>query len=767
MKPSLRTAPNGSTDHLDRCAATTSVCPRMAMGRAEPLPLMRATKLARAGSSASSFTGMPSRSNTPARYLAASVSVPGGLEVSMRSSAVKCRNVSAFTLRQWTGLGAEAEATAAQRSRSSLQRNVAMFLARRGVHLVLQHAKRADHARASFARLDHIVDEAALGGDERVGEALAKLFGLLRAHGFAVGGRRELAAIDDVHRALRSHDGDFGAGPRQVDVRANVLGSHHAISAAVRLARDDGDLRHGGLGVGVEQLGAMADDPAEFLSGAREEAGNVLEGQNRNVERVAEAHETGALDRRIDIQAAGQVGGLIGDDAHGTPVQPREAHHDVAGKVLMDFEEFAVIDHAMDGILDVIGLVGFGRHQRVKRRVHAVRRVGGRAARRIVAIVLGQVAEQLADHAQALAVVRRDEMADAAYGVVRHGAAQALLGDVLVRDGLDDVRTGDEHVAGRLHHEDEIGDGRRVDGPAGAGSHDGGDLRDHATGQRVAQEDIGVAAQRQHAFLNARAAGIVEADDGRAVLHGVVHDLTDFLRVGFRERAAEDGEVLRENVDEAAGDVAVAGDEAVAGDNLFIHAEVAAAMCDELVELFEGAFVEEQFDALAGGELALFVLAVLAVFAAALLGRGVAAVELLELVHAFDCSRGGRRASRAGAGCWVLGGGLCGFVLNCSLGRIGVRDLFRTNEANKYCRINCFQKRRTQFAAGSVRNWAGVGVGWGLGREMAAAGTLAGCGGGGYRSGFGSGWCGDVHKISWWTGAERWSAGAKDLLNEL
>ena len=115
----------------------------------------------------------------------------------------------------------------------------------------------------------------------------------------------------------------------------------------------------------------------------------------------------------------------------------------------------------------------------------------------------------------------------------------------------------------------------------------------------------------------------------------------------------------------------------------------------------------------------------------------------------------------------VLGAGLCGFVLNCALGRIGVRDLFRTNEANKYCRINCFQKRRTQFAAGSVRNWAGVGMGWGLGREMAAAGTLAGCGDGGYRSGFGSGWCGDVHKISWWTGAERWSAGAKDLLTEL
>ena len=58
----------------------------------------------------------------------------------------------------------------------------------------------------------------------------------------------------------------------------------------------------------------------------------------------------------------------------------------------------------------------------------------------------------------------------------------------------------------------------RIDGAAGARSHDGGDLRDHAAGQRVAQEDIGIAGERHHAFLDARAAGIVEADDGRAVL---------------------------------------------------------------------------------------------------------------------------------------------------------------------------------------------------------------------------------------------------------
>ena len=134
------------------------------------------------------------------------------------------------------------------------------------------------------------------------------------------------------------------------------------------------------------------------------------------------------------------------------------------------------------------------------------------AARRIIAVVLRQVTEQLADHAQAFAVVGRDEVADAADRVVGHRSAQALFGDVFVGDGLDHVRAGDEHVAGVLHHEDEIGDGGRIDGAAGAGAHDGGDLRHDAAGQGVAQKDIGVAAEREHAFLNARAAGIVEAD---------------------------------------------------------------------------------------------------------------------------------------------------------------------------------------------------------------------------------------------------------------
>ena len=99
--------------------------------------------------------------------------------------------------------------------------------------------------------------------------------------------------------------------------------------------------------------------------------------------------------------------------------------------------------------------------------------------------------------------------------------------------------------------------------------------------------------------------------------------LHDLGGVRARERAAEHGEVLGEHVDEAAVDRAPAGDDAVAGDFGFLHAEFVAAVFDEHVELLEAAFVEQEFDALARGELALGVLGRVALLAPAL-ARGFA-----------------------------------------------------------------------------------------------------------------------------------------------
>src|SRR5438105_11563940 len=100
----------------------------------------------------------------------------------------------------------------------------------------------------------------------------------------------------------------------------------------------------------------------------------------------------------------------------------------------------------------------------------------------------------------------------------------------------------------------------------------------------------------------------------------------------FRERAAKDGEVLRERVDQPAADGAIAGDDAVAGDALLLHAEVGGAVDDELIELLKRAGIKQQRDPLPRRLLPLGVLAFDALLAAAKLALAFAAVQFVEIV---------------------------------------------------------------------------------------------------------------------------------------
>ena len=209
---------------------------------------------------------------------------------------------------------------------------------------------------------------------------------------------------------------------------------------------------------------------------------------------------------------------------------------------------------------------------------------------------------------QGLDIVVEGEVGDTRALGVGPGPAQVLGRHHLVCDRLHHVRSSDEHVGAVPDHQDEVGHGRRVDGTTGAGAHDERDLRDHARGQDVALEHVGIAREARHPLLDAGPARIVEADDRRADLHGTVHDLADLLGMTFGQRAAEDGEVLAEDEDETAVDRAMARDHAVARDPLILHAEVGAAVLDEHIGLLEGARVEEQLQALARRELAALVL---------------------------------------------------------------------------------------------------------------------------------------------------------------
>jgi hypothetical protein len=180
----------------------------------------------------------------------------------------------------------------------------------------------ADERAPRLARADDLVDVAERRRLVRVGEVVLVLLdepGPGRGPLGLVGDLVEGAAVDDVDRALGAHHRDLGGGEREVHVGADVLRRHHVVGAAVGLARDDRDLRDRGLGEGVEELGAVLDDAAELLRRAGQEAGHVDERHQRDVEAVAEPHEARGLDRRVDVEAAGEVLGLVGDDPTGRP----------------------------------------------------------------------------------------------------------------------------------------------------------------------------------------------------------------------------------------------------------------------------------------------------------------------------------------------------------------------------------------------------------------------------------------------------------------
>lgn len=133
-------------------------------------------------------------------------------------------------------------------------------------------------------------------------------------------------------------------------------------------------------------------------------------------------------------------------------------------------------------------------------------------------------------------------------------------------------------------------------------------MRYDAAGEGIAQEDFGIAAERGNAFLDARAATVVEADDGSANLQRLIHDLADLRGIGFRQCTAEDSEILGESEDDTAVDPAISSDYAISRNTLSVEAKILGAVDDQLIEFLKGAGVQEKVEALPGEEFSLGVL---------------------------------------------------------------------------------------------------------------------------------------------------------------
>ena len=88
------------------------------------------------------------------------------------------------------------------------------------------------------------------------------------------------------------------------------------------------------------------------------------------------------------------------------------------------------------------------------------------------------------------------------------------------------------------------------------------------------------------------------------------------MPVGANIQLAGWAQDARETEDRPSVDEAMSRDDTVAGYHMVLHAEIATAMRDELVDFLEGAGVEQELDALARRQLARGVLAAEALLAA-------------------------------------------------------------------------------------------------------------------------------------------------------
>ena len=115
------------------------------------------------------------------------------------------------------------------------------------------------------------------------------------------------------------------------------------------------------------------------------------------------------------------------------------------------------------------------------------------------------------------------------------------------------------------------------------------------------------------------------------------------------KRAAEHGEILSECVHQPVIDAPVSRDHAVTRHEMIGHAEIGTPVRDQLVDLVEGAQVEEQLHALAGRELARGMLPPPALLAAARCSAVLKLRQGLTFVHEFRGPEATGRKLRAGS----------------------------------------------------------------------------------------------------------------------
>src|SRR5579862_2595698 len=307
------------------------------------------------------FAKCPSPSDDGSPYFCSSErSAMESFSISMCSSRRNCFAVRA-SIHQHANATTHATVMGISMARLwGLQRNQAMFFGRAELALRMQAIESLREIAPGLRRFDNVIHKLPAGSYVGIGERTPIVFDQLRALRCFVFSSVDFVAGDNLNRAFRAHHGNFGGWPRDYAVCPKVFAAHCNISASVGFAQHHRDLRNCSGGIGKQNLGAVANDSAEFLIDSRQEAGRIDERKQRNVECVAEAHEPCHLVGGINIEHSREDGGLASDDAQGAALNSTESDNDIGRIAGLNFKKVAVIHQMLDHLPNVVGNFGVG-----------------------------------------------------------------------------------------------------------------------------------------------------------------------------------------------------------------------------------------------------------------------------------------------------------------------------------------------------------------------------------------------------------------------
>ena len=171
-------------------------------------------------------------------------------------------------------------------------------------------------------------------------------------------------------------------------------------------------------------------------------------------------------------------------------------------------------------------------------------------------------------------------------------SAKLFFSDFFLCHASHHIRSCNKHIAGVFHHQNKIGQCRRINSTTGTRSHDRANLWNHSGCHRIAQEYLGISGQRTYSFLNSRASRVIQSDDRRSHLHSHVHHLADLLCMRFRKSSSKHGEILCEYINQALANHTISRHHPVSGKFLLFHTEIGTPMGYQLIQFDKRTFLQ-------------------------------------------------------------------------------------------------------------------------------------------------------------------------------